>query len=236
MKNEKKLYEWLTNLIDTEEIVFKNKLFKNIFNNDIEFDIEFNIDFYIENLELSLNSNDYSITICKRENDLFTNFENKFDLELEYNFNDENLFKKLFTKVNNLHHTKEIAKNNNSLDKFIDKISEPASENDLEKEWKIINEMSIRSEIASKLMQLQYPSDKPYLDKDFIIKNILKISDEEIKNDDNIFSVIKVDRKYSDYMNKFDNIEYLGDSRFDDLLMYKINIPIIEVIKKIYLE
>jgi len=241
MKNEKEqyLYNWLINLIDTEQVIFKYKTIKNSFNLDIEYDIEF----YIENLYIRIDSMDNSIIINKRETDLFTKFENKFDLELNYIFTDVDIFKKLFTKLNSLHHKSELDDNKKSLNKFIGKISEQKTnlnfDNELEKEWNYLHELSVRSEIATKLMQLQDPNGKLYLDEDFIMKNILNISDSEIEENinDKLYSLIKVDKKDIEYMNnlKLDSkiLEYVDESRIDGNLIYKINIPIIDIIKKI---
>ena len=231
MNKEKYLYEWLIDLINTENIIFKYEILKIM---DIDFDID--VEFCIENLEIKLSYDEKKITITKKEENLFSDFKNKYDLELNYNFNDSELFKKLVETVREKHIVFEKDKNQDNLDIFIEKITEK----NLESEWEKIKEMNIRSNIAKELMNLKTDDNNNFFDNDYLLKNVLKLSDKEIEenllfkqNKDIDYSLIKIDKKYIDYMNKLDYLEYVDVSRIDGNPIYKINIPILEVIKKI---
>ena len=119
MNKEKYLYDWLVNLINTENIIFKYEILKF---NDVEFDID--VEFCIENLEIKLSYDEKKITITKKEENLFSDFNNKYDLELNYKFNDGELFKKIVEIVREKHIVFEKDKNQENLDIFIEKITE----------------------------------------------------------------------------------------------------------------
>jgi len=239
MNKEKQLIEWMTDLINNENIVFKNKLIKTTFDLDFEYEIEF----YIENLWITLNSHDSEIIIKQRERDIFSEFENKFNVELEYCFIDTQLFYDLFMRLNKLHKNRETTENESKLEDFFDMISDDGDQ--LEKEMNYLQELSIRSDIAKDLILLKHDNGDAFFDEEFILKNILNLSDADFKDQlmyhnkkkvkeiDDKISIIKVDRDDKEFMDNIDYVEYVGDSRIDGSPMYKINLPIIEVIKKI---
>lgn len=52
----------------------------------------------------------------------------------------------------------------------------------IEKEWEYLNQLNNRANVAQEVMKIQNEDGRPYFNVDWIVKNIMKFTDSEIKD------------------------------------------------------